>query len=91
MNEIYVHFYCIFLQVFIHLQDGSQCATVQSNDVLGIYAPVRNPIAYNIVNSGANVNRYATDSVPSVGVRFTFDTLQIPYDFSVAAWIDTGI
>ena len=83
-------FYFISNQVYIHLQANSACVTVQSNDVLGIYAPVRNPIAYNFVNTGADVNRYAVNTVPSVGDVVTFDTLQAPYDFSVAAWIDTG-
>ena len=76
--------------MYIHIQNFN-CTQVQAEDRLGIYAEGRNPIAYSVDTSNANTLIHQASAVPTEGQEIAFKPLRSPYEFSVAAWIDSSM
>ena len=76
-------------KVYIHIQ-GDDCALVEENDRLGIYSQTKTSVAYLFDNTVANSYRHVATTLPAEGDVISFIALRQPYEFSVAAWIDTS-
>lgn len=80
--------------MYIHSRQGYKCATVKAGDRLGLYT-VESPgaVAYTFKSQQPSTKQYThegTSEYLADGATVQFDSLVYPYQFSVAAFVDTG-
>ena len=83
-----------FLQVYLH-QYGQECFGVRKGDRLGIQSlEVEGAVSYVWDDQAPQslYHGYNEDKLPmDISQVIRFDPLPFPYDFSFAAYIDTGM
>ena len=79
-------------QMYIHTRPGYKCAAVRKGDRLGLYS-VDSPgsVGYNFKQE-VSIRIHTHTGTPYIadGSTVAFERLVYPYQFSVAAFIDTG-
>lgn len=82
------------IQIYVVSKLASECFHIRKDDRIGIYneeAPSSVSYTFNMLIPSALSSRLANMSQPNaIGEIVQFDTLQFPYDFLVAAYIDVS-
>jgi hypothetical protein len=95
LNLSHGHLCCVrVIQIYVVSKLASECFHIRKDDRIGIFneeAPSSFSYTFNVLIPSALSSRLANLSVPNaIGEIVVFDTLQFPYDFLVAAYIDVS-
>ena len=88
--------FILFTQVYIESKFTEKCTRVQKDDRLGLYVEeIPGSIAYTFLPTKASTltatNPIEANATNTTGIKMLFDKLTFPYEFSLAAYIDTDM